>query len=108
MLCVHFKSQTYQTPYLYFWRQGGKAREAASWPGVPMVSGENGWWQLSLPEVSSGYVIISDAGERQSPTCYVADEIQIEEGRWPHAQADPVDQPGPARPFVGQEIRGLS
>lgn len=108
MLCVHFQSQTYQAPYLYFWRQRGPACEAAPWPGLPMTSLGNGRWQLSLPQVSSGYVIISDAGERQSPTCYVMEDMQVEEGLWPHAQADPVDQPGPARPLVGQEIGGVN
>jgi hypothetical protein len=110
MLCVQFHSRTYQTPYLYFWQKRGELREAAPWPGHPMRSMGDGRWQLDLPEALSGHVIISDAGERQLPSCYVVRELTLEEGQWPRAQSDPAQshQPGAAGAVPSEAARGLN
>lgn len=104
MLTVHFRSQQYQTPYLYYWQTQADGTQACHWPGVPMQLDQDGWWHLSIPNLQTAHVIISDAGRRQGPACYVDRELWLEEGQWPALRHDLTEAPGPGRPFSGQGL----
>ena len=50
------------TPYVYAWNGSGNN---ASWPGVAMTKGENGWWYAKVPATAEN-VIISNNGKTQT------------------------------------------
>ena len=52
----------WSAPYVYAWN--GSANNA-SWPGVAMTKGENGWWYAKVP-ASVENVIISNKGTPQT------------------------------------------
>lgn len=52
----------WSAPYVYAWSGSGNN---ASWPGVAMTKGENGWWYAKVP-ASVENVIISNKGTPQT------------------------------------------
>lgn len=64
-ITVHFKPETFTSPSIYFWNVLPSG-ETTSWPGEPMVSENDGWYNYTFTNTTCANIIFSNNGSSKT------------------------------------------